>query len=819
MIAERSALTQPVATLEPNVLLLLLIVGLPLLGSPLVALAGRRLGPRVSWFALVFPVVSFVSLLVLATRMELPGSALVTVPWVPSLGLNLSFLVDGLSLLFALVVSGMGILVFFYAGHYLDDHYEHHGRFYGYLTLFMAAMLGTLLSDHVVLLFMFWELTGIASFLLIGFLHEEEGSRVGARQALLVTGATGLMLFVGVLLLQQAADTSSLRELLSAPLPWAEHGPRLTAALVLIALGAFGKSAQFPLHFWLPNAMAAPTPVSAYLHSATMVKLGVFLCARVFPLFILHEWWAPLLGTVGFTTMLFAACMALVSHDLKAILAYSTVSQLGFLIGHYGLGAASGLEHDYLHILSHVLFKGCLFMVVGVVAHATGLRDIRQLGGLFRLAPLLGVTALVATASMAGLPGTLGFISKEMMLAESFANITRHGGLGMYAAACAVLASVLKVAFSARLFTNLFLGPVPEKVAHHFHAPSVWLQLPPALLAGGALVLGLFPALLHAPLHAIMVEGLNRPAQDLAIWHGFSKELLVSTVVILLGAGLYQIGQKVAWRWQAARWLRFDAGFEAGVEIFSKFTKTLTRWLRSDQPMDHLPVIIGFLLCVVGGGMIWKREELFGGIEADWSTVRPVRVLAAFLIALAVVAVILLRRWTSQLIALSVSGFLTCFYFVLYRAPDLALTQILVETVTLILVLLLLARFPRSAQEGEESGRPTGSRLLCQIVLSLGVGAMVTGLVLATTARPHPEPIGPGFLAHTVELAKGSNAVNTILVDFRGFDTLGEVTVLVIATLGCLGLLMRYKRTPEQHRRGLMGPPGLTGAEPGKESE
>jgi len=795
-------------TMEGSAQLILLALGLPLLGGPLVVLAGRRLGPRVGWLALLFPLVSTGALLALAAGLEWPARLVVSWPWVPSLGLELSFLIDGLSLFFGLVVSGMGCLVVFYAILYLGNDYEHLGRFYGYLVLFMAAMLGTVFSNHLLLLFMFWELTGIASFLLIGFLHGEEGSRVGARQALLVTGGTGLLMFVGVILVQQAAGTASLAELLARGLPWAEHGPTLTAAMLLLLAGACGKSAQFPFHFWLPNAMAAPTPVSAYLHSATMVKLGVFLVARLYPLFSDHAWWAPVLGPIAFTTMALAAVLALLSHDLKAILAWSTVSQLGYLIGYYALGPQGGVDYDYLHILNHVFYKGCLFMVVGIVAHAAGIRDIRELGGLMRRLPLLGAITLVATAAMAGLPGTTGFLSKEMMLKEILAPGRHSEWLGFYAVACVGLTSVVKVAFSVRLFANIFLGRMPEAVRAHFHAPSLGLQLPPALLAGGALLFGVFPGLLDAPLRALAVEGLNRP-QPLSLWHGVTRELVVSTIVVALGFGLYALGERTRWRWhRIPGWLRFDAAFEAGINGFSALTKTVTRGLRSDQPVDHLVIVVTFLVVLVGGGLLWRADDLAGAIAFDGFGVDPLRALVAGLIALAVTWVLVLRRWTAQLISLSVAGFLTCFYFVLHRAPDLALTQILVETVTLILVLLLLARFPRSAQEGEEMRKPARLVRAFHIALALSVGGLATLLVLLVTASPHARPIGPGFLTHTLGLAEGSNAVNTILVDFRGFDTLGEITVLVIATLGCLGLLMRYKRSPEEYRQGPHGPPG-----------
>lgn len=798
---------------------LLLALGLPLLGSPLVALGGKRWGRRVGWLAFAFPVVSTAALLTLALTCELPGRTVVTWPWIPSLGINLSFLVDGLSLFFGLIVSGMGCLIFFYANHYLDDHYEHHGRFYCYLTLFMAAMIGTVFANNLMLLFVFWELTGLASFLLIGFLHAEESSRVGARQALLITGFTGLVMLAGVIMLYTVTGTYQFSELVTGALPQEAHSGWLTVAMVLLVIGAFGKSAQFPLHFWLPNAMAAPTPVSAYLHSATMVKLGVFLCARIYPLFADNALWAPLLSSVAFTTMLLAAVLALLSHDLKAILAYSTVSQLGFLIGYYGLGPAEGVDYDYLHILNHVFYKGALFMIVGVVAHAAGIRDIRQLGGLFRRMPLLGATTLVVAGSMAGFIGTTGFLSKEVMFKEIFESMTAHAYLGWYATACVVVTSMVKVAFSARLFANIFLGQEPPEIAKHFHAPSLAIQLPPVLLAGAALFFGLFPSLLDPPLNRLVAEGLNRP-HELHLWPGVTRELVASLLVLAAGLGLYWLGERVGWRWhRIPRALQFDRFFEAGLEGFSKFTKWLTRVVRADQPVDYLPIVIGFALVLVGGSLVWALatgDALMTLLrEAAWGWPDALRSFVVLLITLSVAGVVVLRRWTTQLIALSVSGFLVCFYFVLYRAPDLALTQILIEVVTLFMVLILLGRFPRSAETGELTHPPSWTRRALNLGLALGMGALTTGLILVVTARPHERRLGDFFLAQTGPLADGSNAVNTILVDFRGFDTLGEITVLVIAMLGCLGLLMRYKRTAAEYRAGPMGPPGFgTDADP-----
>lgn len=780
----------------------------PVLLLPLVMAAGERWGARVGGLALAAPVVATAALLTLALRHPTGGREIVELPWIPSLGLNLTLAIDGLSLFFGLVVSGMGALVVFYARQYLDDHYEHHGRFYAYLLLFMAAMLGTVFSGNLLLLFVCWELTGLASFLLIGFLHEKPASRDGARMALLVTGGTGLAMLAGVVLVGELAGTYELSALLDGALRGKDPA-LINLAFVLVAVGALGKSAQFPFHFWLPNAMAAPTPVSAYLHSATMVKLGVFLIARVFPLFREAELWMPLLVVVCFGTMLLGALLALLSHDLKAILAYSTVSQLGFLLGYYGMASPAGVQGDFLHIANHVFYKGCLFMVAGIVDHATGTRDVRELGGLGRRLPLLAVIAAIGAACMAGLPGTVGFISKEYMLKEKFDYWEGGEWLNWYPIATVALASVLKVGFCVRLVRNVFGGPERPGLANHFHAPGLALQVPPLLLAAACVAFGVFPGWLGTIVDALHTPGLHQVAPlHLSIWHGVSREFVMSVIIVVAGFGVYALMQLEGWRWAVVpRWLRFDSAFEAGVKGLPRAAKSLGGWLRFDRPLDYLAIALGFTVLLVGGYAWGHRAELAPGWP-ERGDFAPLRTLVVAMVGVAVAMVIVMRRWTAQLLALSIVGFLVTFYFVLFRAPDLAMTQILVECATLLLVLLLLARFPRSAERSERGRRFSAGRQAVNIALSVGVGVLATGGALMAMRWKHADPLGTYYLEQTVPLAHGANAVNTILVDFRGFDTLLEVTVLVIATLGALGLLMRYRRTADEYAAGAMGPAG-----------
>lgn len=787
---------------------ILIAIFTPFLLLPFVLMAGGRMGVRTGWLALAAPLLSFALLLQFALNSAPGAREVVELAWIPSLGLNLTFVLDGLSLFFGLVVSGMGVLVVFYATHYLDSHYQHHDRFYAYLLLFMGAMLGTVFSGNLLLLFVFWELTGISSFLLIGFLHEKGESRNGARMALLVTVSTGLAMLAGIVLVGQLAGTYELAALFNGALE-GKSPALVNTAFVLIAIGALGKSAQFPFHFWLPNAMAAPTPVSAYLHSATMVKLGVFLIARIFPIFSASELWAPLLVTVCFGTMALGALMALLSHDLKAILAYSTISQLGFLIGYYGMSSPVGTQLDLLHISSHVFYKGCLFMVVGIIDHSTGVRDVRELGGLRKKLPLLAGITLVATASMAGIPGTLGFISKEYMLKAKLDYWDSSAMLSWYPIVLVVIASILKVSFSGRIFWGVFGGSIPRRIADKFHAPGLAVQLPPLLLGAGCLVFGLRPSWLGDALHQFSTTGLHEIThQPLSVWHGITTEFIMSALIVFAGIGLYAIMQIEQWRWaKVPRWLRFDLGFEAAVSALPGTARKLGNGLQFDRQFNYLTIAFGsfVLLLLLAGPSIYSAlvPEMPALIDFD-----PIRSFVVALIALAIVMVIWMARWTSQLIAMSIVGFLLMFYYVLFRAPDLAMTQILVESATLLLVLLLLARFPDSSELSEIGRTFSGWRQALNVIISIGVGGSTMLIALMAMRFKHEDPIGLDFLDKTVPLAYGTNTVNTILVDFRGFDTLMEATVLIIACLGAIGLLMRYRRTSEEYAAGAMGPAG-----------
>lgn len=773
---------------------LLGVILLPLFVAPLALALGRKLGRHTGYLAMVAPLFSLGLIAWIACQWPDGGQRIVSIPWVPSLGVNLSFIIDGLSLFYGFVISGIGVLVCWYAAQYFEDRQKSLGWFFSCLLAFMTSMLGAVFSNNLVLLFAFWEMTGIASFLLIGFSHSDEKARLGARRALLVTVATGLCLLAGLIILGLLGQSYEINVLLDRSGALAQAGgPLLTAAGVLILIGAFGKSAQFPFQFWLPGAMAAPTPVSAYLHSATMVKLGVFLTARMFPIFGTLDFWMPMVAGVGLFTMLLGAFLALRANDLKAILAYSTVSQLGFLIGFYGLGSAQGVRFDFVHVISHVFYKGSLFMIAGIIDHSTGVRDIRKLGGLGKLMPLTAGAAIIATAALAGVPLTTGFISKEIMLAE-VGKLADAQPIGWVFFGMVGLSAIFTVAFALRLFLGVFTGKKPA--ALHFHAPGLALQLPPVLLAGAALIFGMFPGALGQMLDRLSVSGLHAPAEDyLALWHGFNRELLASTIILIAGALLYLWATKTAWRWAATpRWLQFDQAFDRGVDGLGGFSKKLTLALKADWPPAYLPIVIFFLLVIVFGAVIANAGSLkdISSIELKFD---PLRTFVAALITLGLGAVLLLRRWTSQLVALSISGFFLTFYFVLYHAPDLAMTQILVESASVVMILVLVSRFSSASRAGTRFEFTFSRHQIVRAVLALGMGLLGTGLVLFAELNKHPDPVGPRMRELSKPLAEGTNAVNTILVDFRAFDTMGEITVLLIAALAGIGLMMRYKRS------------------------
>jgi NADH:ubiquinone oxidoreductase subunit 5 (subunit L)/multisubunit Na+/H+ antiporter MnhA subunit/multisubunit Na+/H+ antiporter MnhB subunit len=773
--------------------LLMAAIAVPAALAPLCLVAGKRLRSRSAWIALAGAAFSLWALA--AAGLQSPSLStplLLSRPWVPSLDLAFSLRLDGLSLFFGLVVAGMGCLVLLYSRYYLDDHTEGHGRFYAFMLLFMAAMLGTVLADDLLLTFVFWEITGVTSYLLIGFnAGSSQESAYGARRALLVTLGTGLGFLAGVLLLRVDFGTTRLSLLLAGPAALLAS-PHAALILGLLLLAAFGKSAQVPFQFWLPGAMAAPTPVSAYLHSATLVKLGVFLAARLYPLFHTQALWSPLLLTVGGASLIVGAVYALLSHDLKAVLAYTTVAQLGALLLWYGLAPLAALPAaealGLLHILSHVLYKGSLFMQAGILDHVTGTRDLRKLRGLRHRLPLTFAAALLACASLAGLPGSLGFVSKEIYV-ETLLALGENGQvwawplLALFAAAAVCLAAV-----AFRVALRPYLGELPKAWQQHLHHAKPGFQASPLLLACAVPLLGLFPGLVWRPLAAFY--GTDPAAHAVAAVH-LGPGLALSLLILGLGFILYRaLYVKRAAPLQLPAALEWGQAFDRGLLGLVKLAKASSKLIRVDRPADYLTVVVGACTLLLGAAL-WALLPFWPDAPSVNPTLMEGLVLA--MMAGAGLGVVFLEQWTTRLLSLGIVGFLVCFYFMLNKAPDLALTQMLIESATLLLLLLLLGRFPKDAEQDEKKDAGAAPRKALAALISVGVGLVVFVLMLNITAKPHPRLMGKDFLEQTLPLALGSNAVNTVLVDFRGFDTMFEITVLAIAALGCLGLLMRWK--------------------------
>jgi NADH:ubiquinone oxidoreductase subunit 5 (subunit L)/multisubunit Na+/H+ antiporter MnhA subunit/multisubunit Na+/H+ antiporter MnhB subunit len=765
---------------------------------------GARLGARTGWIALLAPVVCFIAAWQFHT-MSAGGAAPVVVwEWIPSLGANLSFTADGLALLYALIVSGVGVCVVFYAACYLDDHhYRDHGKFYCYLLLFMGAMLVTVMSSNLLVLFVAWELTGITSFLLIGFLHDKAESQRGARMALLTTGLTGLVLLAGVVLLRVAYGTFDFATILAMDGVPAGREGLLGAAFLCCFVGIAGKSAQFPFHYWLPNAMAAPTPVSAYLHSATMVKLGVFLTARMLPLFNGLDSWMPLLTGIGFGTLLLGAVLALLSQDLKGVLAYTTVAQLGLLIGYYGLHEQGvAVAWDALHILNHVFYKACLFMVVGIIDHSTGTRDLRKIGGLWRKMPLVGTAALFALAAFAGLPPTTGFLSKEMLLADLYDLYHAQGGLqGLWPLATVVLASAINVAVACRIVFGAFFGKTTHAVEDHFHAPSLGLQTPPVLLGALTVICGLGAAAFgRVTLGFGGSAGRTSDGAELHLWHGFTPELITSALIVVAGAALYFAVGKVRWdRAEIPGWLRFDLGFDKIADGVPYAARAFNRALGFETPYAYLYVVSGVLVAVPAW-FLWPHLGTLAEHAKQWSLLPSapagwLRWVVVVVICAAAICAAVWKKVIPQLFALSIIGLGIVFYYVLYQGPDLAITQMLVESATLILVLLVVLRLKRDGADTEALPKQGGAPVALRIALGVAGGLLMGGgvLVFQQPREGAGDWAGDYYLAHSLGYAKGANAVNTTVIDFRGYDTMFEITVLVIAVLGCLGLISRRR--------------------------
>jgi multicomponent K+:H+ antiporter subunit A len=770
---------------------LVLVVLLPLLvGTGLCAAAGRHNSPArrrlTAWLAAAVAGGALALLLAQAPAVFAGQVLLSQSEWLPSIGLNLGWRLDGLGLMFGLLITGVGLLVILYAAYYLHAD-DPAGKFYVLLMLFMAAMLGIVLSDNLLLLVVFWELTSVSSFLLVGYWGHKAEARAGARMALAVTGGGGLVMLAGIVLLGQIAGTYELSDLFGRSEAVRAHA-LYPLVLVLILVGCFTKSAQWPFHFWLPEAMAAPTPVSAYLHSATMVKAGIFLLLRLYPVLGGTPLFEAIVAPVGLFTMAFGAYVAVFRHDLKGLLAYSTISHLGLIVFLIGLDTSLAEVAAVFHILNHATFKAALFMTAGIIDHETGTRDMRRLAGLFKLMPWTATLAMVAAAAMAGVPLANGFLSKEMFLTEAQAG-RGNFAFGILVPIVATFGGICAVAYSLRFIHDVFFNGEPHDLPKpHPHEPPLFMKAPVALLALLCLAVGVAPAWTYGPMvrqAATAVLGQAPPPYQLALWHGINLPLLMSTVAMVGGVAMYYALQRhYRLHLHHPRGLNFRLLFTHANDGLFKAAAALTGRLENGSLQRHVVVMVSTALALV----VWAFVSGTGPAPATGSRTQlaadlPALVAWALLVATCVALVRGHRHRLQAVVLVGLVGLVTALSFVALSAPDLALTQLLVELVSTVLLLMGLALLPPTSPR--ESSR---ARLWRDGVLALAGGAGMAWLSWVMLTREH-DSISSFFLQNALPEGGGSNVVNVILVDFRGYDTFGEIAVLGIAAVGVLALL------------------------------
>ena len=756
---------------------LFLIAALPFLGAVFPALlirAGRNASASAAGLTTLL---AFVGLMLHAPAVLRGDVIQAQFDWLPGLGLNANFFLDGLGFLFASLILGIGLLIILYARFYLSRE-DPMGNFYTYLLLFQGAMVGIVTSDNILLLLIFWELTSLSSFLLIGFWKHLPEGRQGARMALTVTGAGGLAMIGGMLILGNIAGSYDLTVILSSK-EAIQASPLYLPALILILIGAFTKSAQFPFHFWLPHAMAAPTPVSAYLHSATMVKAGLFLLARLWPVLAGTPEWFYIVATTGLITMVLGAIIALFKDDLKALLAFSTVSHLGLITMLLGFGTKFAAVAAVFHIINHATFKAALFMSAGIVDHEAHTRDIKRLGGLRHLMPITFAIATVAALSMAGIPPFNGFLSKEMMLEETVH--TAWGGSAYLVPGLALIGALFSAAYSFRYIVHVFLGPKRSDYPAKPHDPGVGMWLAPAFLVGLVILIGLFSAKIVGPLVATaagaVIGGEKLPYYSLKLWHGFTPALYMSIVAVAGGAVLLMLHKPLARMWDNAPRPEAKVIFEALIAALTRLARTITDGLHNGAMPRYAAVMIAFTVAL----SFYAYQS--GTLAAPTRTLQDVGLIpilgwASLLIATGFM-VAMHRNRLLALVLIGVVGLVVSMGFNYLSAPDLALTQISVEVVTIILMLLALNFMPKETPI--ESS--TGARLR-DISIASVAGLGVGGLIYALMTRDFIGETISGFhLENSYKGGGGTNVVNVILVDFRGFDTFGEIIVLGIAAL------------------------------------
>lgn len=772
--------------------LIVAIIATAFFASPIPMLL-QRFGRVYAALGAGFVMTACLLLLVPLLGPVMDGKTLVAaIAWLPDWGLTLSFRLDGLGLMFSLLILGIGLLVTLYAFYYLPEE-DPLGRFYVLLLLFMAAMLGVVLSENLLLLVMFWEITSLVSFLLIAYKHGQYESRLAARIALATTGGGGLALFAGVLLLGHIAGSFDLSIVLS-------EGERIRShdlyapMLILILLGVFTKSAQFPFHFWLPQSMAAPTPISAYLHSATMVKAGVFLLARLYPALSGSDVWLWLVSGTGAVTLVYAAYMAFYRYDFKGLLAFSTISHLGLITLLFGLSTELSVVAAVFHIINHAIFKSSLFMAAGIVDHECGTRDMRRVNGLFKFMPITATLAIVAAGSMAGVPLLNGFLSKEMFFAETVGHPVFEE-MSWLLPTIATIAGILAVAYSARFIHDVFFNGDPIDLPRTPHEPPRWMRAPVEVLVLLCLLVGIFPQwsvepLLNVAAGAVLQHDL--PEFHLAIWHGFNAAFIMSLIAMVGGIALYAMRRYLYALYERLPTIHVGIVFERLHNALVAMAMRIVNSLDNLSLQRYLYLFIAFVL--VFGFWAWSPESLIHlpavRLPVDAASFGALAVLLVS--ALGVVYMHRRHRFNAIIFA-SVVGLVVALTFVRFSAPDLALTQLAVEVVTIVLMLLALYYLPQTSPDED-----TMPRLARDAALALAGGAGLGAAAFVIMTTPF-ETISGYYLAQSIPGGGGSNVVNVILVDFRGFDTLGEITVLAIVGLAAHALLDRLVLAQPTH--------------------
>jgi multicomponent K+:H+ antiporter subunit A len=781
-------------------------MGLPFVGSivTLFLPSGTRSGP-----ALVAGIVALACLaLVVVSYPAVADGATMrhVIPWLPQLGLDIIVRLNGLSWLFSVMIMGIGFLVVLYARYYLSPK-DSASRFFALLLAFMGAMQGIVLSGNLIQLVVCWELTSIVSFLLIGYWHQNAGARDGARMAFIVTGTGGLALLVGALLIGKIVGSYDLDVVLASG-DALRDDPLYLPTLLLILLAAFTKSAQFPFQFWLPRAMAAPTPVSAYLHSATLVKAGVYLLLLLWPVMAGTEAWLWIVTYAGLVTLLVGAYSAMFQQDLKGLLAYSTISHLGLIVTLLGMSSPLALVAAVFHVVNHATFKASLFMAAGIIDHETGTRDIRRLSGLFRYLPFTATLAMVAAAAMAGVPLLNGFLSKEMFFAET-ALKNPNPFIDISLPFVAVLASLFAVTYSLRFIHSVFFGPAPTLLDRVPHEPPALMRRPIEILVLICLIVGAIPALSIGPYlgtAVVSILGADTPYYSLAVWHGLNTPLLMSAVALVGGVLLYLVLHSYLQRVEGPPLIRELISpriFERLLILLSvQWAKALEKRLGTRRLQPQLALLVGVAiaagastLAAAAAPVVPSFEQFDPALAIVWLVGCTCAVGAA------------VQAKYHRLVALMLmggAGLATCVTFVWFSAPDLALTQLLVEVVTTVLLLLGLRWLPKRFEDAKidvAKSRLARFRRARDLALAGICGAGMAFIAYAVLTRDAPDSIAAFFIENAYALGGGKNVVNVILVDFRGFDTMGEITVLAIVALTTIALLRRFRPAADSIER------------------